>query len=229
MQGGMVCYTAAVERLGVRMRVFLAGLLLAAAAMAVAAPRVRVVALFHDSAMVEIDGRRQLLRAGQTAPEGVRLISATTREAVLEVDGQRHRLGLSRSVGGSYRPSRGQQVQIARNERGMYVTTGSVNSSPMTFLVDTGASTVALNARDAARAGIDYRLRGTRIGVQTASGTTTGYQVMLDRVSVGGITVPNVRATVLDGPSPQTPLLGMSFLGRLKLRHEGQLMVLEQF
>lgn len=197
-------------------------------AIAAAAPRLSVVALFNGKAMVEIDGRRQLLAVGQTTPEGIRLIAASTKAAVLEIDGQRQTLGLSRSVGGRYATPSRREVHISRDRRGMFTTTGSVNGVPVSFLVDTGATTVVLNANDAARAGIDYQRQGVRIGVRTASGTTTGYEVALARVSVGDISLSGVRAVVLDGGSPTMPLLGMSFLGRLKMRHEGALLVLEQ-
>lgn len=193
-----------------------------------AAPRVSVVALFNGKAMVEVDGRRQLLAVGQSTPSGVKLVSASTKEAVLEIGGRRQVLGLSRSVGGTFAAPEQRSVHISQDARGMYITTGSVNGMAMSFLVDTGATTVALNSGDAARAGIDYRLRGTRVGVNTASGRAVGYQVTLDTVSVGDISVPNVQATVLEGSSPHMPLLGMSFLGRLKMRHEGALLVLEQ-
>jgi aspartyl protease family protein len=195
---------------------------------AVAATRVNVVALFDGKAMLEIDGRRQFMTAGQTTPEGVRLLAASTKEAVLEVDGRRQTLSLSRRVGGSYVAPSERQVHISRNGRGMFTTAGAINGAPMSFLVDTGASSIALNASDAARAGIDYRLHGTRVAVSTASGATTGYQVTLRQVSVGDISLPNVQAVVLEGASPTMPLLGMSFLGRLKMRHEGTLLVLEQ-
>lgn len=209
---------------------FLSVLLLAVLVMgsASAAPQVSVVALFNGKAMIEVDGRRKLLAVGQSAAGGVKLVSASTKEAVLEIGGRRHVLGLSRSVGGSYSAPEQRSVHISRDSRGMYITTGSVNGMAMSFLVDTGATTIALNAGDAARAGVDYRLHGTRVSVNTASGTAVGYRVTLDTVSVGDISVPNVQAIVLEGASPHMPLLGMSFLGRLKMRHEGALLVLEQ-
>lgn len=98
----------------------------------------------------------------------------------------------------------------------------------VSFLVDTGATAIVLNAGDAARAGVDYQRQGVRIGVRTASGTTSGYAVALRHVSVGDISLSDVRAVVLEGESPAMPLLGMSFLGRVKMRHEGAMLVLEQ-
>lgn len=197
-------------------------------AIAAAAPRLSVVALFNGKAMVEIDGRRHLLAVGQTTPEGVRLISASTKAAVLEVDGQRQTLGLSSSVGGRYAAPSRREVHVSRDPRGVFTTAGSVNGVPVSFLVDTGATAVVLNANDATRAGIDYQRQGVRVGVRTASGSTSGYEVALGRVSVGDISLSGVRAVVLEGDSPAMPLLGMSFLGRLKMRHEGALLVLEQ-
>ena len=207
---------------------------------AAAAPQLSVVALSNGKAMVEVDGRRHLLAVGQATPEGIRLIAASTRTAVLEVDGQRlaertqtvqwqrRALGLSSSVGGRYAPPARREVRVSQDRRGTFTATGRINGAPVSFLVDTGATAIVLNAGDAARAGVDYQRQGVRIGVRTASGTTSGYAVALRHVSVGDISLSDVRAVVLEGESPAMPLLGMSFLGRVKMRHEGAMLVLEQ-
>lgn len=195
---------------------------------AAAAPQLSVVALSNGKAMVEVDGRRHLLAVGQATPEGIRLIAASTRTAVLEVDGQRRALGLSSSVGGRYAPPVRREVRVSQDRRGTFTATGRINGAPVSFLVDTGATAIVLNAGDAARAGVDYQRQGVRIGVRTASGTTSGYAVALRHVSVGDISLSDVRAVVLEGESPAMPLLGMSFLGRVKMRHEGAMLVLEQ-
>lgn len=203
-------------------------LLLCLLPVAIAAPRVSVVALFQGKAMLEIDGRRQLLAIGQTTPEGVRLLAATSSEAVLEVNGQRRTLQLSRQVGGNYAaPAERRQVQVARDGHGRFITSGTVNGSVFSFLVDTGANVIALNEHDARRAGVDFR-QGLRVSVNTAAGAVRGYRVTLSRVEVGGISLPNATAVVLEGGSPNMPLLGMSFLGRLNMRQQGNLLVLEQ-
>jgi aspartyl protease family protein len=84
------------------------------------------------------------------------------------------------------------------------------------FLVDTGATTVVLNASQGRRLGLDYRMDGTIVSVVTASGVERGYQIKLRSVKVGQIELTNVEATVVDGAFPPEALLGMSFLGRLE-------------
>ena len=76
--------------------------------------------------------------------------------------------------------------------------------------------------------GIEYKLIGDTTYVNTASGTEPAYSVNLDKVKVGEIMLRNVRAVVIEGGNPVTPLLGMSFLERLNIINEGQVMQLEQ-
>jgi aspartyl protease family protein len=202
-------------------------LLLSFSCAVMAGPRISVVALFNGKAMLDVDGQRRLLTVGEVSPEGVRLIAADPHGAVLEIEGVRHTVGLSRTIGGSYAAPERREVRIS-SVNGMYRTTGAINGVPVELLLDTGASVVALSGVLAAQLGIDYRLKGTRIKVHTASGDATAYRVVLDRLAVGEINLTKVEAAVLEGSNPAVPLLGMSFLGRLKMRNEGQLMVLEQ-
>lgn len=204
----------------------LAACLLAAAAVA-AAPRVSAVALFEGKAMLLIDGQRRLVKQGEATPEGVRLISSSTRGAVIEFGGQRQTLQLSRTVGGTYAEPAAKIVRLRRDGMGMYMADGAVNGKPVRFLVDTGATFVSISGEEAKRLGIRYE-QGQRGQLMSAAGPVSAYKVMLDRVSVGGVELHYVAATVLDGSNPHVPLLGMSFLGRLKMRHEGEAMVLEK-
>ncbi len=110
----------------------------------------------------------------------------------------------------------------------MYTTVGSINGMPVNFLIDTGASAVAMSAAEAKRLGVNYKLEGERIQVRTASGISAAYRVQLDTVKVGDILQRNVNAFVIEGNAPQMVLLGMSYLGRLKIRNEGSVMHLEQ-
>jgi aspartyl protease family protein len=189
-------------------------------------PRVRVLALFQDRAMLEIDGRQRLLRAGQDSPEGVRLISADQHEAVVEIAGRRETLTFGTAVGGSFAAPESRQVTIYRDAKGAYTTVGSINGRPVNFMVDTGATAIALSANEARRLGIVYRLEGDPVGVTTASGVTRGHRVTLDRVTVGDITLRNVEALVIAGDLPEQVLLGMTFLNRVEMRQEGTEMVL---
>lgn len=193
---------------------------------AVTAAKITVVGLFKDTAIVIIDGKRRLLRSGDTSPEGVTLVSADSTEAVLEIDGERKRYGLAGQIGGSYTRPEEVTVRIWPTPNRMYLVVGSINGYPVDFVVDTGATLVSLSGREARRLGIDYRVVGTPGKSSTASGIDTIYLVNLDRVKVGDIELRNVQGAVHDGDFPSTTLLGMSFLGRLNMRQDGPVLEL---
>jgi len=174
-----------------------------------------VVGLFPGKAVVRIDGERLVLSQGETSPQGVTLLEADSERAVFETDGQRREYQLGTHIGANYAaPGPGKKHRIYRSSRQMFETGGFINGTSVHFLVDTGASSVAMNAGHARNIGVNYR-SGRRIGVSTANGVTSGYQVKLDRVKVGDIELTNVDAVVLEGASPPVILLGLSFLDRL--------------
>ncbi len=109
--------------------------------------------------------------------------------------------------------------------RGHFNTDGQVNGRTVRFVVDTGATLIALPSSEARRLAIDYD-KGQRVGMRTANGTTTGYLVRLDTVSVGSVTLHGVDAVVMEGNGLSSPLLGMSFLNRMDMKREGDLMTL---
>jgi aspartyl protease family protein len=193
-----------------------------------AVTRITVVGLFKDTAIVLIDGTRRLLRIGDTSPEGVTLIAASSTDAVLEVDGEQKRFGLGGQIGGSYAKPELATVRIWPTPNRMYAVLGSINGYPVEFIVDTGATLVSMSGREAKRLGIDYRVVGTPGRSSTASGITKIYIVNLDRVRVGDIVLSNVQGAVHDGDFPPSALLGMSFLGRLNMHQDGQVLELQQ-
>ena len=209
-------------------RIGLLLVLLSTAVGAAAISKITIVGLFKDTAIVVIDGTRRLLRSGDTSPEGVTLISATSTEAVLEIDGEQKRYGLGGQIGGSYTRSEQPKVHIWPTPNHMYLVTGSINGFPVDFIVDTGATLVSLSGREARRLGIDYRVVGTPGHSSTASGIEKIYLVKLDKVRVGDIELRNVQGAVHDGDFPPAALLGMSFLGRLTMRQNGQVLELEK-
>lgn len=207
----------------------LLAMLLGASVNGLAVERIHVVGLFKDKVVVRIDGQQRLLRVGQASPEGVKLISSDSRTAVLEIDGKAVEFTLDRGIGGSYqRPDDGPQVRIYRNPRGMFTTVGTINGTPVNFLVDTGATQVAMNATMARRLGVDFRVDGDPAAVSTASGYARGYRVKLNSVKVGSIELLNVDAMVLDIDHPMDVLLGMSFLGRLEMINSSETLVLKK-
>ena len=198
------------------------------AAGAALAGDIEVVALFRDQAVLRIDGANHKLQPGQRTPGGVRLVRTDESGAVLEIDGQERRYPLGSRVRSSYTQADREEVQIFRDGRGMFTTVGSINGMPVDFLVDTGATSIAMNAAQARRLGIDFRVTGEPGAAVTASRVERVYRVVLDNVKVGAIQLRNVEAVVLDGPQPQRALLGMSFLGRLEMQNDGQHLVLRR-
>ena len=117
------------------------------------------------------------------------------------------------------------QVTLTRNKHGHYVATGEINGQPVTFLLDTGATDVALSAKLAQKLQLE---QGRRFKVSTANGIINAYRTRLDNVAIGGIERSNVPATILkNGPENQV-LLGMAFLKHLELIQKGHQLTIRQ-
>lgn len=189
---------------------------------------VHVVALFKDRVVVMIDGKRHLLRSGESTPEGVTLISADSDGAVFEYQNRKLERRLDGRTRAPAEPVGGEEVSIFKDRWGMFKTVGSINGLTVEFLVDTGASSVAMNSAQARRLGLDFRVEGDSTYVATASSITQAFRLTLDRVKVGEIELRNVTAVVIDGPQPRDVLLGMSFLGRLEMVNQGNSLTLRK-
>ena len=205
----------------------LVAILLGAACTKGFAADINVVGLFPGKALVSIDGAPpRTLSTGQMAGDGIRLVSVATDTATFEIDGQRRvlRLGQAyRSTGAG-----GSSVVLSPDTRGQYVTVGAVNGKAVRFLVDTGATWVALGTKLANQLGIPYR-HGRAITVSTANGKVSAFVIVLDSVRVGGLTLDQVEAAVTDGMNDwDGVLLGMSFIGRLSMLRDGQSLRLSQ-
>lgn len=193
------------------------------------ATQVQVVGLFPGAAVLNVDGQRKLVKVGQTGPGGVQVISADSKGAVLRVDGVERSYGLSREynqAGSSGVPQK-TQMSIARGNNGHFQVAGSIEGHPVQFLVDTGATSVAMNEGQARRLGVDYRVKGLPMKASTAAGTVNAWRVTFDRVKVGGIEVLGVEGAVIEGEAPVEVLLGMSFLNRVRWREEQGVLLLE--
>lgn len=206
-------------------RRWLPGLLCLLLSAEVFSTSVEVQGLLKNAAVIKIDGQAVMLRAGERR-QGVTLISADSRQAVLEINGQRQTLGISQRINSAYTVQQKREVGIARNPQNAYTTYASINGQRFLVLVDTGASQVALNSRQADRLGIDYR-QGTPVLVSTASGRARAYQTRLRTVDVGGIVVSSVPAMVIEGDFPEIVLLGMTYLEHVKIREEQGTMYLQ--
>ena len=196
------------------------GLLLSTGACAM---DIKVVGLFTNKAVVQIDGGAlQTLAVGQKTAEGVVLVSVDRDGATFDSQGERITVGLGHGHMQASRSS-ASAVMITADERGQFVTNGQVNGRPIRLAVDTGATVIALPAAEASRLGLDYR-KGSKVLMDTANGSAPGYQIKLDTVRVGDITVHSVDAVVMDGLP--VALLGMSFLQRMDIKREGEIMTL---
>jgi len=195
---------------------------------AYAVEKLEVQGLFSNKAVLMIDGKRHILAVGETSPEGVKVISANSRGAVLEVDGQQKQYSLGNTVSTTFAKRNSQKETIFVNSGGMFMTFGNINGRSVRFLVDTGASAIAMNVEQAKQLGIRYDKVGVPASVSTASGFVDAYRVRLKSVSVGKITETNVEAFVIAGNHPGPILLGMTFLGRLSVEHSGNAMTLLQ-
>jgi aspartyl protease family protein len=106
-------------------------------------------------------------------------------------------------------------VTLRRNAQGHFQVNGIVNGRHLNFMVDTGASVIALTARDAASFGVHPSERDFTLQVQTANGIAKAAPVELDVVEIEDIMVRNVAAVVMPDGALTDNLLGMSFLSRL--------------
>jgi aspartyl protease family protein len=199
---------------------------LAGAAGGAAAAEVSLIGVIgNKAAVLAVDGGEpKTVKVGQ-AWKGIKVLQVEKERASIEIDGATRVLALgqhyrSASAGTSER----QSVTLAADGSGHFFAEGMVNGNPMRFVVDTGATLIALPGADARRLGLDYR-KGPRGVTQTANGPVTVFGVKLDRVRVGGIEVHGVDGVVIEQGLPLA-LLGMSFLNRVEMRRDGDRMTL---
>lgn len=190
-----------------------------------AATDVTVVGLFPNKALVQIDGAPpRTLSVGQKTAEGVTLVSVERDAATFDIQGKRARLAMGQAHVAQISSS-GASAVITADTRGHFFTDGQVNGLPMRFIVDTGATVIAIPVSEARRLALDYR-KGQLVTMNTANGATPAYRIKLDSVRVGEVTLNSVDAVVMEGTSMPAALLGMSFLNRMEMRREANTMTL---
>ena len=171
---------------------------------------VKAIALFSNKALLQVGDKQKVVSAGETF-EGVLLQSATGRGAVVVIDGETIKLGLNQAIAGNFKKRERTSLKILPDQGGMYYVNGTINGHSTNFLVDTGATYVTLSGSKARALNIDFK-SGLRGSANTASAVVPVWQVMLNSVSIGGIKLTNVTATVIEGSRPSEVLLGNSFL-----------------
>lgn len=116
-----------------------------------------------------------------------------------------------------------QEIILKRNRYGHYISSGEINSQPVEFMLDTGASDVAIPAKLADKLGLK---RGRPVQYQTANGIVTAYRTILDSVSIGPMIVRNVPASINPGMRDMEILLGMSVLKQVEFTQRGDTLIL---
>jgi aspartyl protease family protein len=167
-------------------------------AVGASAQGVRLLSVNETQAVVEVDGKRQTLRLGESAI----------------------------TFGGSGGGASGSTVSLTSDNRGHFIANGQINGRGTRMMVDTGATSIAMGEDEAQRLGIAYK-EGQRIGISTANGNTTGYRIKLNSVRIGDVEVFNVDATVAPMPMPYV-LLGNSYLTRFQMKRENDTLTLER-
>ena len=202
--------------------------LLAAAAGVHAASSVMLTGTIGSRAILIVDGAPpKTVAVGETF-QGVKLVSLQAELAVVELEGKRLNLRMDTpvSIGGGGGTGTGSRIVLPADSRGHFMTQGAINGRPVTFMLDTGATSVAMSAADAQRIGLDYS-KGQRVQMNTANGVASGYKLRLQSVRVGDVEVYDIDAIVSPQPMPFV-LLGNSFINRFSMRRDADQMVLEK-
>ena len=116
------------------------------------------------------------------------------------------------------------EITLKRNRSGHYVGTGIINGSKAVFLLDTGATYVAIPEHLARQLKLK---KGRKISISTANGRSTGYQTNINELSIGQIHLYNVKAIIT--PNLEEILLGMSVLKQLEFTQRGNLLTIRQY
>jgi aspartyl protease family protein len=205
-------------------------LLLLIAATVAQSQSVTLSGMVGSKALLIVDGSAPKIVASGESFKDVKVISTQGDTAVLMVGGKRinMRVGDAPASVGEQAGSKssGSKIVLTAGDGGHFLTAGSINGKSVQFMVDTGATAVAMGSAEAKRMGIDYT-SGKPVRMSTANGATIGYLLTLSSVRIGDVEVQNVEAIVSQQSMPYV-LLGNSFLTRFSMRRDNDQMVLER-
>jgi aspartyl protease family protein len=181
-----------------------------------------------SKALLVVNGGAPKALAAGDAYQGVKVISVSPDHTVVEVGGKRQTVtlgGAPVSIGGSGGGgANGTQIILSAGPGGHFVTQGSINGRSTQFMVDTGATSIAMGADEARRMGIKFE-DGQAFYGSTANGVVKGYRVNLTSVRIQDVEVFNVDAAVLPQGMPHI-LLGNSFLTRFQMKRDNDTLTL---
>ena len=197
------------------------------AAVTAQAQSVALAGMLGSKALLVVNGTAPKTVAPGETHEGVKVISTSGDQAVVEQNGKRNTLRVGEApvnMGTSKGSGKGNRIVLVAGSGGHFMTAGQINGKAVQFMVDTGATSVAMGAQDAERTGINFRA-GQPVMMSTANGNVQGYRIKLDSVRVGDVEVFGVDAVVTPQPMPYM-LLGNSFLTRFQMLRENDQMTL---
>ncbi len=184
--------------------------------------------MLGDKALLVIDGQARGVAVGSTV-QGVRLVRIDGATVQVEAGGKTQvlRLGGTAVVAGDPGGGGGgSRIVLPVGAGGHFMGSGTINGHPFHFVVDTGATTVAMSADTAAALGLDPT-NSTAGATMTANGVVATRNITLDNVRVGDVTVYRVQATVVPQSMPVV-LLGNSFLSHFQMRSDASTLVLDK-
>lgn len=192
------------------------------------AESVALAGMLGNRALLVVNGSAPKTVAAGDTHQGVRVISTSGDQAIVEQSGKRITLRVGDapvSMGGTGGGGgKGNRIVLPAGQGGHFFAAGSINGKAAQFMVDTGATAIAMSMSDAERAGINYK-NGQQARVGTANGTVIAYRVKLDSVRIGDVEIFGVDALVTPSSMPYM-LLGNSFLSRFQMTRDNEQMVL---
>ena len=203
-------------------------------------PQIQLVMTGTNRAIVVLEGKRLVLSAGKKDNNSVELLEANSERAILKIGDDTITLRTGEvaapvlkedgknSLQNVATSETAKKVTLWADEIGFFYARGEIGSRSALFLVDTGANTVTFSSRQADALGIQYQ--GGQDGfASTASGIAPIKSIVLDRLTVEGISLRNIAANVVLGDFPEVPLLGGSFLNKLNMERSGKKMELSRY
>ena len=194
-----------------------------------AGPVVALSGILGTKALLVIDGSAPKLLAPGDSHRGVKVVSAQGDSATIDIAGQRQTLrvgGAPVSVGQPIATPNGARIVLSADSGGHFMSQGHINSRPVQFLVDTGATAIGISVADAERIGLEYK-KGEPVNVGTANGVARGWRIRLASVRLNDVEVREVEAVVTPNTMPFV-LLGNSYLSRFQMTRNNEQMVLEK-
>ncbi len=204
------------------------GALLCALAATAAAQSVAFSGMLGEKALLVIDGHATGVAVGATV-QGVKLVRLDSGTALVEAGGKALTLRLGGAAvvaGDTGGGTSGSRIVLPMGAGGHYTGLAAINGHSIPFVVDTGATIIAMGADTAAALGLDPKT-STMTAAMTANGAVAVRRLTLNSVRVGDVTVYNVDAMVMPQAMPVV-LLGNSFLSHFQMHSESSSLVLDK-